>query len=232
MRPPAQDLAKWGITSLIFDFHGYGQSEGVLDGDVAPDVIAAWHYLSNRPEINPERIALAGHSLGAMGVILAAAQLDGVYALVSLSCPQDEITPLESSFFSHHPELARESKPFEYPHLGPPPWLGKFHGALSWLWMEIRGYRFCINWQKSIQTRRKFKLSEALEKMKPRPILFVYCKGDEGVSYQSSLELYQKAHQPKKLLLYEGGFHSTPLMPGKVRREWIAWLTSVLTQDR
>jgi hypothetical protein len=30
--------------------------------------------------------------------------------------------------------------------------------------------------------------------------------------------------------LSKGGFHSTPLFPGKLRDKWINWLVSTLTQ--
>ena len=59
-------LHKLGLSVLIFDYRGYGQSTGKLtEKGTYRDVDAAWHYLVEQRGIPPEHIILFGRSLGA-----------------------------------------------------------------------------------------------------------------------------------------------------------------------
>ncbi len=49
VEPSARIMAKHGVASLIFDFHGHGHSGGIFDGNMVGDVIDAWHFLSGFP---------------------------------------------------------------------------------------------------------------------------------------------------------------------------------------
>jgi fermentation-respiration switch protein FrsA (DUF1100 family) len=54
-----------GLATLIFDYRGYGQSEGEPDEDgTYEDARAAWRYLAAERGIAPERIIAYGQSLG------------------------------------------------------------------------------------------------------------------------------------------------------------------------
>ena len=66
-------LAKFPINIFIFDYRGYGKSEGSpTEEGVYLDAVAAYDYLISRPEIDPERIVVFGRSLGgAVAVDLA-----------------------------------------------------------------------------------------------------------------------------------------------------------------
>lgn len=230
MRPSAQRLARQVVATLTFDFRGHGQSKGLFEGNEARDVIAAFEFFRNRPNIDPERIALVGHSMGAMAVIRAAAELKGLRALVSLSSPS-EMNGRAERFLSslYHRAAQIGSFIFEYPRHGPMPGLGKLEGMISVLWMWLRGYRLYIDWKKSLELWSGLRLSTALEKLGSFPKLFVHCKGDKLTPYEGALELYRKAGPSKELFVAEGGFHVTPLLPGRLRQKWIAWLVSVLT---
>src|SRR5581483_11108846 len=64
----ADELNRGGFVSLTMDFRGFGQSEGVR-GEVIPylqiyDASNAISYLQSRPEVNPDKIAILGVSLG------------------------------------------------------------------------------------------------------------------------------------------------------------------------
>ena len=74
----ADELNKGGFVSLTMDFRGFGESEGVR-GEVIPylqiyDASNAISYLQSRPEVNPEKIAILGVSLGGGEVAYIAAR--------------------------------------------------------------------------------------------------------------------------------------------------------------
>lgn len=229
MRPSAQRLVRRGIATITFDFRGHGKSEGVLDGGLAEDVVAAIKFLRRHAKIDPRRIALVGHSMGAVAA-LHAAVLENIQALVLLSGPAEINGQFTQLWAPLYPKAARAgSLIIEFPRIGPLPMLGRFHGVVHRLWMWLQGYRLRINLEKSLESWVKLDPINNIEKIGAFPKLFVHCKRDKWIPREAALNLYEKARPPKELLLSEGGFHAAPLFPGKLRGEWISWLVSILT---
>ncbi len=87
----ADHLTRQGIAVLRFDDRGVGGSEGDITHattrDFAGDALAAVAYLQSRPEIDPKRIGLVGHSEGALVGPLAAVASKDVAFLVLLAAP-------------------------------------------------------------------------------------------------------------------------------------------------
>ena len=77
-----------GIAGLRFNFRGTGNSEGRYDNGIAEqdDVRAAVAYLRELPEVDSERIALAGYSFGA-GVAVRVASDPNLRAFIGVSLP-------------------------------------------------------------------------------------------------------------------------------------------------
>jgi dienelactone hydrolase len=74
-------LAPHGVAVLIFDKRGTGSSGGKFGmdfGQLADDVVAAVEWLRQQPEIDPQRIGLAGYSQGGWIAPLAASKTDAV----------------------------------------------------------------------------------------------------------------------------------------------------------
>jgi len=100
---------KLGFSSLIFDYRGYGRSQGSpSEAGTYLDVEAAWHYLTRSRDVPASRIVLFGRSLGAA---VAAHQ-----AVVTTP----EALIIESSFTSV-PDMAAELYPFL-----PTRWLSRY----------------------------------------------------------------------------------------------------------
>jgi len=60
-----QIFHRLGLDVFIFDYRGYGQSEGKPTEDgTYKDVAAAWQYLIEEREVNPNEIIVLGRSLG------------------------------------------------------------------------------------------------------------------------------------------------------------------------
>lgn len=108
-----QWLPAAGFSVFMFDYRGYGASQGSPSrAGLIEDGIAAIQYVRQRPGVDPDRIIVFGQSLGAPIAIgaLARGGTDGVIALI-----------VEGGFLSYR-EVARRvmnevwlAWPFQYP---------------------------------------------------------------------------------------------------------------------
>jgi uncharacterized protein len=95
-----------GVSVLLFDYRGYGRSEGRADEQgTYRDARAAWRFLVEEKRVPPEQVVLFGESLGAAVAVQVALERKAA-ALV-----------LESAFTSI-PDMARSAYPF-LPPVGP-----------------------------------------------------------------------------------------------------------------
>jgi uncharacterized protein len=93
-----QALRQLGFSVLIFDYRGYGQSDGGFphETQMYQDAQAAWDYLTQVRQIRPADIVLYGESLGgAIAIDLASQQ------------PQAGALIVQSSFSSMHDIVQR-----------------------------------------------------------------------------------------------------------------------------
>lgn len=66
-----EELAARGFDALLFDYRGYGRSEGSVTGEqgIYADADAAYDYVLRERGVRPEKIALYGQSLGTTAVV-------------------------------------------------------------------------------------------------------------------------------------------------------------------
>lgn len=87
----ADFLTRNGIAVLRFDDRGMGGSKGnpnnATSENFAGDVAAAVAYLTTRPEIDPKKIGLIGHSEGGLIAPIVASKNQGIAFIVSLAGP-------------------------------------------------------------------------------------------------------------------------------------------------
>ena len=87
----ARALAEQGFIVLRYDKRGVGQSGGrserVTLQDYADDLVTTIRWLAKRPDIDPRRIAVAGHSEGGAVAMLAAAREQKISSLVLIAAP-------------------------------------------------------------------------------------------------------------------------------------------------
>ena len=78
-----------GAAVLRFNFRGVGFSEGKYDEGVGEqrDLAAAVDYLRNVPEVDSERVAVAGYSFGAMVALRLADGREDLAAVIGVSNP-------------------------------------------------------------------------------------------------------------------------------------------------
>src|SRR5512143_2947532 len=78
-------LAARGFAVLGFDFRGHGASQGSLDEHSLDDVQAALDFVATRPQVDPNRLALRGSSMGGMFALRAAAMDQRVRAVAVIA---------------------------------------------------------------------------------------------------------------------------------------------------
>lgn len=91
--PMAQFLHAAGFHCLTFDVRGHGANDRevlpISGGEFARDTLAAFEFLVARPEVTTG--AVSGHSMGALGAVLAAAADRRIAALVLSAAPADPL---------------------------------------------------------------------------------------------------------------------------------------------
>ncbi|MDA2803236.1 alpha/beta hydrolase family protein [Nocardiopsis suaedae] len=94
-RPQAEAFARAGIVTLIYDKRGPDEGYSLFAAsitDLADDAIAGVHLLEERPEVDPDRVGVHGHSEGGWTVIEAADRspaVDFVIAANSSALPPE-----------------------------------------------------------------------------------------------------------------------------------------------
>jgi dipeptidyl aminopeptidase/acylaminoacyl peptidase len=185
--PMIQFLHAAGFHCLAADVRGHGanlpETLPITAGEFGADALAGWRALHARPEVT--RAAILGHSMGAVGAILAAAAEPRIAAVVATSTPADPWRLTRQTF-----RLARLPFPdvIAYP--------------LAWIttrvYLRPRGYR-----------PAGISATSALARIEV-PVLLVHGTQDAVVPFGhlEHLASATKAGAPIERLVIEGGQHS------------------------
>ncbi len=88
MLPLAGPLHAAGYTLLLLDARCHGRSDGDTFASLprfAEDIEAAVSWLAGQPGIDPQRLGLVGHSVGAGAALLAASRSSAIKVVISLA---------------------------------------------------------------------------------------------------------------------------------------------------
>src|SRR6516225_186522 len=223
----ADEFTAAGFVSLTMDFRGFGESEGVR-GEVIPylqiyDASNAISYLQSRPEVNPDKIALLGVSLGGGEVAYIAARDRRVKCVASMVLVGDGERRMRRFRTEQEWEtlmqkvqedrinrvLTGKSKDFRG-FLGEgtdsvlimPPDLSSSLKSAEQVEKE-KGNGTTLA---TVDGWLGYKPEEIIDKVSPTPILFVQAENDELEANDANI-LYGKAKEPKKLFTLKGGVH-------------------------
>ncbi len=211
MESSALLLVKKGIATIVFDLRGHGLSEGCLDGNFYHDVIDAWQTLTGLPEVDKSRVALIGHSLGALSSILAARKIKKPKAIVALSCPYE----INGKLFNNPSHIA-------FP-------VARWAISLLWratVWVSRLNVK--VDWNKFLEALPQIKVSSALVELEECAKLFIFGASDPITPYHRFIPVYENAPGPKQKMVTRGS-HATPVEAELLRFEWVGWAVSKLT---
>lgn len=119
-------LNRAGYHVLSFDFRGHGESDGghtTLGIDEVEDVRAALHYLAARPDVDAERVALFGWSMGAATALNAAPYLDVPVRAIVVDSPFSSLSDVAARAFRG--ETGLPDRPFVQVGLAFASWMTK-----------------------------------------------------------------------------------------------------------
>ena len=199
-----------GYVTLRFDFRGCGESAGasgkVICLEQVEDTRAAVSYLASRPEVDPKRIGVMGHSFGA-AVAVYAAGVDGRIA-ACLSCGG----------------WGDGVKKFQKQHSSPEAWKkfadmmaeGRRRMAMGESMMVPRfdivpippalrgnlapGSHMEFPYE-VVESMYNFRANDVVGNIAPRPLLLLHPANDSVTPTEQSIELFQHAGQPADLHL-------------------------------
>lgn len=168
-----------GYNGLLFDFRHSGESGGkigTLGYTERLDAVAAVHYALER-EKAARPVVLWGVSMGAAASLMAASDSPDVAAVIS-----------DSSFLSFRHTIVHHARMFF--HLPAFPIVDEAIYGAAWrggFWPS------------------EFDLRKAVDRINPRPILFIAVEGDRRITPAVARELYSHSTSPKKAILVVPG---------------------------
>jgi hypothetical protein len=214
---PAALYAQWGYISLRVDMRSCGESEGtpghVIAMDQVRDVQSAITYLSQRPEVLSDRIALSGTSFGGAVVIYTAGIDPRVAAVISAGgwghgerklkgqhpTPEgwEKFTRMLQEGREHKAKTGASKMVHRFDIVPIPPHLRA--GLPPTAVME-----FPVDTAQSIFD---FRPDEVVAQIAPRPILFLHAAPDSVTPTSESIEMFKRAKPPSELHLFNGVEH-------------------------
>ncbi|MFC1910691.1 alpha/beta hydrolase [Chloroflexota bacterium] len=177
----AEMLCRQGFVALIFNFRGTGASEGNFDiAGWAKDLQSTIDYLWSESPVDRKRIYLLGFSAGAAVSIYVASQDRRIAAVASCASPAD---------FEISPDKMQAT-------------LGYFRNLGI-----IRDENFPESVDSWFAGFSQVRPEDCVDKISPRPLLVINSRNDEVVPVSHAYRLYEKACEPKKLVILEGNDH-------------------------
>jgi uncharacterized protein len=224
----AEVFAAAGLHVLVFDNRGFGASDGEPRQEIDPwaqvrDYRHAITYLSTVPGVDSRRIGIWGSSYSGGHVLVVAAidrRVKAVVSQVPLVSGHDNLRALVRADF-----IAGFRDQFDADRLA------RFHGGRpamvpvvdkdplapsalptpdSWEWFTKTGSTRAPAWRnevtlRSVEMFTEYEPGSYLPYISPTPLLLLVAAGDHLVPSELAIAAFDKAHQPKELIILPGG---------------------------
>ena len=245
----AAHLAGAGYIVLRFDYRGIGESEGprgrVFPQEHVRDVRAAMTFLQAQPAVVPDQIGLYGTSFGGSHAVSAAAvdeRAKVVVSVVSVGNGRRWLRGLRrywewAAFLKRLEEdrtrrvLTGESQiisPYEI--MVRDPATEEAHAERA-----RRGIVAADVVLESAEAIIEYAPEEIVHRLAPRPVLFIHCADDVLVPPDESIAMYERAGEPRRLVLLPGRGHYDVYSGAgfaEVMSHATAWFSIYLPLDR
>jgi uncharacterized protein len=224
----AEAFAAGGLGALVFDNRNFGASDGEPRQEIDPwqqvrDYRHAITYAQTRPEVDADRIGVWGSSYsGGHALVLGA--VDKRVRCVACQVPlvsgfrniqrlvrQDFVAGNRAAFDQDRAARYRGEPPAMVPVVDPDPMAtSALPTPDSWEWFSETGKSRAPAWKNEVTLRTvemlmEYEPSAYLERISPTPLLMVVAAGDHLTPTDLALEAFQRAREPKKLVLLAGG---------------------------
>lgn len=231
----ARMLEGLGYAALRIDFRGCGDSGGargyVLCLDQVADTRNALTWLAARPQIDPARIAVIGHSFGA-AVAVYTAGVDPRVAAVISSCGWGHG---ERKFRGQHPgpdnwnrftallaagRAHREAT-------GEPLWVSRYDVVPipEPLRRHVPAKAQTRVTTDTAQSMMDFRAEDVVANIAPRPLMLLHTANDTVTPTEQSIRLFERAGMPTELHLVTGESHFPLAGDGQPARDLVrGWL--------
>jgi fermentation-respiration switch protein FrsA (DUF1100 family) len=233
----AEVFARAGLAALVFDHRNFGASEGEPRQEIDPwaqvrDYRDAITYARTRSEVDRERIGVWGSSYSG-GHVLVVAAIDRRVRCAVAQAPlvsgyrnilrlvrADMLAPLRA--MCDHDREARFAgqSPAMLPVVSADPaGPAALPTADSHQWFTETGQSRAPAWKNEVTLRTVEMLMEYepaayVERISPTPLLMVVADGDHLTPTDLALAAYERALEPKRLVLLPGGHFDVYTGPG------------------
>jgi cephalosporin-C deacetylase-like acetyl esterase len=216
----AEHFANAGYVAMTFDYRGFGGSEGE-SGRLVPalqieDIKNAITFLSQCPEVDPERIGLWGTSFGGANVVVAASEDDRVKAIsvqltfadgervITSDMSQDEKSKFLSTIQKMEEKKKKTGKEMMVPIVKvlSDEQSKEFYREYA---DEYSALRIKIPFLTVAETLR-YKPVNAISKVNV-PVMVMAATNDSVNPISESYALFEAANEPKELFELEGATH-------------------------
>jgi len=241
----AEAFAAAGIGSLVFDYRGFGASDGEPRLDIDPfaqiaDYRNAISYARQVPEVDPERIGIWGSSYSGGHVLVVGALDRRVKAVVSQVPLIDAWESLGSmaggearaamvqQLIGERERLYAGDAPLTMPVVGAAGAAAALPGDEAWEWFQLAA-QTAPTWKNEITLRSMERLLEYapgryLDRIAPTPLLMLLAERD-FLPVDIARRAFAHAGEPKRLCVLPTG-HFAPYEPphfATASREAVEW---------
>ena len=223
--PYAEAFASAGFVVLFHDHRGFGESGGTPRQDINPwQQIEDWRraitYLESRPEVDQDRIGLWGSSYSGGHALVLGATEPRLKAVVSqvptISGYQqglrrvnpEKLAALEASFAADDRAQLAGEEPHRIALVS--------DGSVPASYTDPEAVSFYLQpipdglWENNVTVRstraaRAYEPGIFIGRVSPTPLLMIVGDNDRVTPTDLALEAYQRALEPKELLVFPGG---------------------------
>jgi fermentation-respiration switch protein FrsA (DUF1100 family) len=179
----AEKFCAVGFVTLIFNFRGTGKAQGNLDIlGWTRDLKAAIDYLASLEEADKSRLCLLGSSAGAAVSVYVAANDLRISSLVTFACPAEFGFMTDKQRARATIDHFRSSGVIRDTDFPPSidEWLDGFNTVSPLRWID---------------------------RISPHSLLLIHGDKDDLVPVEHAYKLYEKAREPKELVILRGAGH-------------------------